>query len=142
VIVLDTNVLSELMRPTPEPNVVIWLDGLPVRDVATTAVTAAELLYGVARLPDGQRKTTLAVEVERLLREEFIERVVPFDVRAAGYYAGIVDARDRLGLPISISDAQIAAICASTGAALATRNAKDFTHTGVKVINPWDTALD
>jgi hypothetical protein len=137
VIVLDTNVLSELARPAPEPRVVTWLDSLAAQDMATTAITAAELLYGVSRLPDGHRKTALAAEIARLLREDFDERVASFDLQAAGYYAELVTARDRLGRPIGVADGQIAAICASRGATLATRNTKDFTDTGVDLINPW-----
>jgi predicted nucleic acid-binding protein len=105
--------------------------------VATTAITAAELLYGVSRLPGGRRKAALADEVAGLLRDEFADRVEPFDVRAAGYYAVLVAERDQLGRPIGTADAQIAAICRAHGATLATRNTKDFTYTGIDLHNPW-----
>jgi toxin FitB len=137
VIVLDTNVISEITRQAPEPGVISWLDALPVAEVATTAITAAELLYGVARLSSGRRKTELAAAVRELLSDDFAGRVLPFDDRAAPRYADIVSARDQLGRPIGIADAQIAAICRSLDAALATRNITDFDETGIELINPW-----
>jgi predicted nucleic acid-binding protein len=138
VIVLDTNVLSEVIRPAPAESVLAWLDALPTIEVATTAVTAAELLHGVARLPEGHRRTALAGAVRALLSEDFDGRVLSFDVRAAAEHAAVVRDRELLGRPISTADAQIAAICRAHGATLATRNTKDFTETGVDLVNPWD----
>jgi len=137
VIILDTNVISELTRPAPTPGVISWLDSLAADDVATTAVTAAELLYGVARLPTGRRKTELAAAVDGLLIDDFQGRVLAFDEAAARRYADIVTARERIGRPIGAADAQIAAICQTIGAALATRNTLDFDGTGLELINPW-----
>jgi toxin FitB len=137
VIILDTNVISELARTDPEPNVVHWLDSLPAAEVATTAVTAAELVYGVARLPDGRRKVSLAETIDALIREEFRDRVEPFDGRAAEQYATVVVGREKKGRPISMADAQIAAICRVCSAVLATRNTGDFRDTGIDLINPW-----
>jgi len=137
VIVLDTNVISELTRNTPEPGVISWLDSLQAAEVATTAITAAELLYGVARLPGGRRKTELAEAVHELLSDDFRGRVLAFDDRAARPYADIVTGRDQLGRPIGIADAQIAAICRVLDAPLATRNTADFEETGIELINPW-----
>jgi toxin FitB len=137
VIVLDTNVISELTRRVPEPGVISWLDSWPAAEVATTAITAAELLYGVARLPSGHRKTALSAAVHGLLADDFHGRVLPFDDRAAPQYADIVSGRDRLGRPIGVADAQIAAICRASGAELATRNTDDFADTGIELINPW-----
>ncbi len=136
-IVLDTNVISELTRQAPEPGVISWLDSLPVAEVATTAITAAELFYGVARLPSGRRKTELATAVHELLSDDFRGRVLAFDDRAAPRYADIVSGRDQLGRPIGVADAQIAAICRGLDAALATRNTADFQETGIELINPW-----
>ena len=136
-IVLDTNVISELTRNTPEPGVISWLDSLQVTEVATTAITAAELFYGVARLPGGRRKTELAAAVHALLSDDFQGRVLAFDDRAAPRYGDIVSGRDQLGRPIGIADAQIAAICLVLDAALATRNTADFEETGIELINPW-----
>lgn len=137
-IVLDTNVISELTRRAPEPGVISWLDALPAGEVATTTITAAELLYGVARLPSGHRKEDLTEAVRGLLDEDFRDRVLPFDGRAAARYAEVVCGREALGRPIGVADAQIAAICRTVDAALATRNIEDFTETGIKLINPWE----
>lgn len=138
-IILDTNVLSELTRKKPEAAVLDWLDALPVAEVATTAITAAELRYGVARLPDGRRKTLLAETIHALLNEDFRGRVEPFDELAAERYALVVSDRDKLGRPITAADAQIAAICHARRATLATRNTKDFEETGIELVNPWRT---
>lgn len=138
-IILDTNVLSELARRTPNEDVVAWLDSLPPSEVATTAITAAELLYGVARLPVGRRKTELADTVRSVLEDEFHGRVEPFDVAAAGHLAVVVSTRDATGRPISVADAQIAAVCRKLRATLATRNVKDFEGAGIAVIDPWDS---
>ena len=137
-IILDTNVISELARTDPEPKVVSWLDSLPVAEIATTAVTAAELLYGVARLPDGRRKASLAETIDALISDDFRDRVKPFDNRAAEQYATVVVSREKKGRPISMADAQIAAICLLHSATLATRNTSDFADTGIDLINPWD----
>ncbi len=137
-IVLDTNVISELARRVPDPGVLSWLDSLEVSDVATTAITAAELRYGVARLSDGRRKRELAVVVRGILAEDFRGRVFPFDERASVRYADIVAGRERIGRPIGVADAQIAAICRDSGAMLATRNTADFEETGIELINPWE----
>jgi len=136
-IVLDTNVLSELMRRRPAARVVRWVDEQDAGTLAITAVTVAELLYGVARLADGVRKVKLAAAMDELVREDFVGRVLPFDVAAAAHYAELVADRDRNGRPISVSDGQIAAVCRSHGAALATRNVRDFDATGIAVRDPW-----
>jgi predicted nucleic acid-binding protein len=137
VIVLDTNVISELTRQTPAPGVLTWLDSLAVAEIATTAITAAELLYGVARLPDGRRKAELAAAVDGLLNDDFQGRVLSFGEPAARRYADIVSHRERLGRPIGVADAQIAAICRAVDATLATRNTDDFEETGIELVNPW-----
>lgn len=137
-IVLDTNVVSELMRKAAEPRVVSWVDGFSAADVLVTAVTAAELMYGVARLPHGRRKRELRIKVEGLLTEDFEDHILPFDAPAASHYADIVSSRERGGRPISMADAQIAAICRHWSAGLATRNVDDFVDTGVDAVNPWE----
>jgi len=136
-IIVDTNVIFELTRLAPAPEVISWLDSLATADVATTAITAAELLYGVARLPDGRHKTELGAAVCGLLSGDFAGRVLPFDKPAADRYAEIVSQRERLGRTISVADAQIAAICSATGATLATRNVDDFEESGIELLNPW-----
>lgn len=138
-IVLDTNVLSEIIRPEPDERVMGWLDSLDPATVATTSVTAAELLYGLARLPDGQRKTALGKAIRGLLYEDLDGRVEPFDTPAAEHYATLVSRREAAGRPISIADAQIAAICRKLAATLATRNTDDFQATGIELVNPWES---
>ena len=136
-IVLDTNVISELARQVPDPGVLSWLDSLEISDVVTTAITAAELRYGVAKLPDGYRKRELAIVIRGILTEDFHGRILPFDESASVQYADVVTGRERIGRPIGIADAQIAAISRDLGAILATRNTADFEETGVELINPW-----
>lgn len=136
-IVLDTNVVSELLRPRPEPVVLRWLDAQNALDLATTAVTSAELLVGIGLLPDGARKRRLEIAVEQVVDELLDGRVLSFDVDAAPHYAEIGATRQRAGRPIDIPDAQIAAICRLHGAMLATRNERDFEGTGISVFNPW-----
>ena len=137
-IVLDTNVISELARQVPDVGVLTWLDSLEISDVATTAVTAAELRYDVARLPDGRRKRELTVVIRGILTEDFHGRVLPFDEGSSVQYADIVTDRERIGRPIGVADAQIASICRDVGAVLATRNTPVFEETGVELVNPWN----
>lgn len=139
-IILDTNVVSELIRPRADATVVAWVDQHPVDDVYLTAITTAELRYGIARLPQGKRRTGLADRVRRVIEEEFTGRVLPFDDQAAHEYAQIVVDREGRGRPISMADAQIAAICRSYRAELATRNTKDFVHTGIAAVDPWEAS--
>lgn len=135
-IVLDTNVLSALIGDRSDRAVVTWLDAV-AESVCVTSVTAAELRLGVALLPSGRRRTRLSADVEAMLADDFADAVLPFDELASGVYAQVVAGRRRLGRPISVLDAQIAAICLSRDAALATRNVRDFEDTGVIVIDPW-----
>jgi toxin FitB len=137
VIVLDTNVLSELIRPTPAPQVVRWVDSQRGADLVITAITAAELRTGVAILPRGRRKITIGRQIERLINDVFGGYVLPFDAESSGHYAGIVATGRRLGQPMSALDAQIAAICRQQEATLATRNVTDFTTAKLAVVNPW-----
>ena len=139
-IVLDTNVVSELMRAEPAGTVVEWVDRLPPVDVFLTAVTVAELLYGIERLPAGRRRRDLAERVDGMLSEDFEHRVLSFDETAAAHFADIVVRRERAGRPINAADAQMAAICRSHGATLATRNVDDFAETGITVTNPWSAS--
>ena len=136
-ILLETNVLSELMRPEPDKKVTEWLDSLDAASVATTAITAAELLYGVGRLPAGRRKQQLSDAVRGLIEEDFDGRVESFDVTAAIHYADLLSDRERAGRPISAADAQIAAICRKLRATLATRNTSDFKDAGIDLLDPW-----
>ena len=136
-IILDTNVISEIFRPSPEPRVVDWLASL-AGDVAITSVTLAELLAGVRRLPDGRRRDELTGRIDAALAPyRGSSSVLPFDDTAADRYADVLVARESRGAPISTADAQIAAICLSHGAICATRNVKDFAHTGIELVDPW-----
>lgn len=137
-IILDTNVVSELMRPHTNPAVLAWVDQHRSDEIYLTAITTAELRYGVARLPAGRRRTELADQLQQVIESDFAGRVHPFDDHAAGHYAEIVAHRDSRGHPISMADGQIAAICRSVGARLATRNTKDFTDTGIDSVDPWE----
>jgi toxin FitB len=136
VIVVDTNVVSELMRPSPSARVRDWVNAQAPDELCTTAITVAEIRCGLERLPRGRRKDSLLAAVTEVFAE-FSEFIQPFDADAAVWYATIVARRDRLGLPIDGFDAQMAAICRTRGAALATRNAEDFRETGIDVIDPW-----
>lgn len=135
-IIVDTNVVSELMRSEPSPRVQGWVRERDVRELKMTAITVAEVLYGIERLPSGKRKTAIRRDAQDVFGR-FADEILAFDAAAAPIYAEIVDRRDRLGAPISGYDAQIAAICRTHGAPLATRNTKDFENTGVQVLNPW-----
>jgi predicted nucleic acid-binding protein len=136
VIVLDTNVVSELMRPSPAAAVLGWLRRQSGSDLYTTAITAAEVRYGIARLPEGRRQDDLASAADEVFAA-FPDQVLPFDDAAASTYAALVARRERLGVPIDGFDGQIAAICRSHRASLATRNIKDFHDTGLALTDPW-----
>lgn len=137
-IVLDTNVLSELLRPAPDARVPAWLATKPRSALFTTTVVRAEIFYGVRMLPDGARKQGLLGAVQAVFDADFAARVLSFDNDAADAYAEIAASRRRTGQPISQFDAMIAAVARSRGASLATRNVKDFVDCGIEVIDPWN----
>lgn len=136
-ILLDTNVLSELMRADPDPHVEHWLGSQPDASIFISVITEAELRYGAALLPSGKRRSALTAEIEVMLRNDFSGRILPFDSQAAQAFAIIAADRRKSGKPISQADAQIAAITRSRGASLAARNVDDFSSCGVEIINPW-----
>jgi predicted nucleic acid-binding protein len=136
-ILLDTNVLSELMRPAPEPVVARWVGAQPSASLFICAVTEAELRFGVGLLRDGKRRDRLTEAIEGVLTQDFVGRILPFDSPAASAYAQIAADRRAAGRPISQFDAQIASIARSRNAILATRNLDDFEGCGVQVTNPW-----
>ena len=136
-IILDTNVLSEALKPLPSLIVLDWLAAQEPSSVFTTTITQAEVLYGIEALPSGKRRTRLLAAVEKMFAEQFGGRILPFDEDAARAFAGMVAVRDAAGRPISQCDAMIAAIARSHRAAVATRNTSDFQHCGIEVINPW-----
>lgn len=138
-IVLDTNVVSELMRAAPAGSVLRWVSQQAPAAVCTTSVTVAEVRYGIARLPAGRRRDLLRAAADDTFAF-FADRILPFGVAAAGQYADVVVEREHAGAPITGFDAQIAAICRAQRVALATRNTDDFDRLGLELSNPWATA--
>jgi len=137
VIIVDTNVLSELMKPSPEPAVRDWARAQDAEELHTTAISLAEIRYGIERLPSGRRRDLLRTTADEVFAA-FADQILPFDATAAQDYATIVTTRDEAGFPIDGFDAQIAAICSLHEGTLATRNVKDFRDTGIHVTNPWE----
>ena len=137
-IVLDTNVVSEMMRPAPDPSVLNWLNTQIAGELWLNSVVVSELLFGIARLPAGARKRQLAETFAAMLEQDFAGRILPFDLEAAVIYAELAAGCEAKGRPVEMADAQIAAICLAQGAKLATRNSKHFE--GLVLVNPWDGA--
>ena len=137
-ILLDTNVISELMRAEPARIVLDWFGNHDAGDLFISAVTEAELRTGVAILPEGQRRDRLQLALDAMIDQDFQARVLPFDSPAAKAYADIAAQRRAVGRPIAEADCQIAAIARAIGAPIATRNVNDFDGCGVRVINPWN----
>jgi predicted nucleic acid-binding protein len=136
-IVLDTNVLSEVMRASPDGRVVDWFASQPAASLFTTALTQAEVFYALMLLPEGRRCDDLFAAARPIFDEDMAGRVLPFDTDAALVYPQIAASRRRSGQPIAQIDAQIAAIVLSRGAMLATRNVRDFVDCGITLIDPW-----
>ncbi|MCF8710436.1 type II toxin-antitoxin system VapC family toxin [Rhizorhapis sp. SPR117] len=137
-IVLDTNIVSELLRPASAPQVIDWLRRQPSTSLFVTSITHAEILYGIAILDGGRRRDELHALATAILIEDYAGQTLGFDEEAASFFAIIAAERRRLGKPISQADAQIAAITRSRGAMLATRNVRDFVDCGIALVNPWD----
>ncbi len=136
-IILDTNVISELMRPKPSDRVRSWVANQPPTELYTTAINEAEILYGIELLVKGQRRQQLLATAESLFTEDLAGRVLGFESDAAREYSKIAAHRRALGALISHADAQIAAIARSHSAKLATRNVQDFADCSITVIDPW-----
>lgn len=139
-IVLDTNVLSELIKPIPTPQVLRWVDDQDSAELTITSITTAELRAGVAVLPPGRRKQTIGRQIERLINDVFGGYVLPFDSSSSSHYADIVATGRRRGRTMSALDVQIAAMCRQHDATLATRNIADFEALKVPLVNPWSEA--
>ena len=138
IILLDTNVLSELMRPKPDAGVIQWLDSQSEDEIWISAVTVGEIRLGLALLPEGRRRQMLTELTEKMFDADFFEKCLPFDYQAARAYAMIVASRNRQGKPITVEDDQIAAIALVGDLTLATRNNKDFRDIeGLHLLNPW-----
>jgi predicted nucleic acid-binding protein len=137
VIILDTNVVSEPLRPAPAQRVVDWLDSQPAEALYLTSISTAELWAGVARLPHGARRQALETSLETLLRRLFAQRRLPFDDAAARAYADLIERAAARGAPLPLADGMIAAIAYAHGFAVATRDVAPFDAAGVKTIDPW-----
>ena len=136
-IVLDPNVLSELMRPQPDQQAMAWANELDPHSVAITAMNAAEILHGIARLPAERRQQGLRRSWEELMSSLFGGQALSFTSEAAHWYGEVVSRRERMARPITTADAVIAATALAHGAQLATRNTADFEAIGLELINPW-----
>ncbi|MEO8022855.1 type II toxin-antitoxin system VapC family toxin [Polaromonas sp.] len=135
---LDTNVLSELMRPTPSPQVLQWMDAQAAQSLYTSAITRAEIELGLALLPKSKRHQALSTQSKAMFEEDFSGRCLAFDESCAPIYGVLVAARTRQGRPISVEDAQIAAVCLAHQKTLVTRNTADFENIeALRMINPW-----
>jgi predicted nucleic acid-binding protein len=137
VIVLDTNVVSEILRHQPDPGVLQWFDAQDPHELWLTSVVAAELMFGIAKMPQGARQRQLAQAMSTMLEQDFAARVLAFDLNCASVYADLVARQQRQGRAIAMADAQIAATCLANAAQLATRNSKHFEELGLTLINPW-----
>lgn len=136
-IVLDTDVLSELINPAPAPRVLRWVDDQNSAELVITSITAAELRAGVAVLPRGRRKETIARQIDRLINDVFGGYVLPFDSASSSHYGDIVATSGRRGRPMRALDVQIAAICRQHDATLATRKGTVFEALKLPVVDPW-----
>jgi len=136
-IILDTNVLSEVLKPAPSEHVLGWLAAQEPSEVFITTVTQAEVLYGIEILPAGERRTRLSGAVAEIFAQDFAGRILPFDEEAAHLFPQIVANRERAGRPISQFDALIASCARFRRAAIATCNTADFEGCGIRIVNPW-----
>lgn len=139
-ILLDTNVLSELMKAKPAPQVLEWVDAQPAEDLLITSITVAEILYGIARMPDGKRKQGLLDVASVMFDEDFAGNILPFDADAAVHYAEIAAQTEAMGRKVDMADAQIAAIALLHDAVITTRNIRHFETLGVTLVDPWSLA--
>ncbi|MBN8897688.1 MAG: type II toxin-antitoxin system VapC family toxin [Rhodospirillales bacterium] len=137
-LVLDTNMLSEIMRPEPERKVADWIVRQQSEELFTAAVCQAEILSGLAVMPSGRRRTELEEAARAMFTDDFDGRVLPFDIEAASAYAKVFAARRNAGRPSGTIDLMLAAIARARGASVVTRNVADFEGVGVAIINPWD----
>ncbi len=140
-VVLDTNVISELIRRSPDPGVEAWVAGNPLEGLYFSAVSEAELRYGAAIVAAGRRRQMLISNIERLLQDAFTNRILPFDGGATRAYADLAARRRSAGRPVAHIDCQIAAIARSRGMAVATRNVRDFQGMDIEIVDPWTAGI-
>lgn len=136
-ILLDTNIISEMMKESPSPNVITWLDQQEATDLFITSITIAEISYGLCVLPEGKRRNVLENAFNKTIKKAFKHRIFYFEESAAHYYGKIMGHRKKIGRPLSVLDGQIAAIALSQGALLATRNTRDFSDCDLELVNPF-----
>ena len=137
-ILLDTNVVSEVMRVAPAPDVLKWLNDSDASDLYLSTITIAEISYGLQILPEGGRRTAIGERFEQFVEQGFSHRVLSFDEPAAFIYGQIMAGRKRIGRPMSVPDGQIASVARTHNLVVATRNVVDFEETGIELVNPWD----
>lgn len=137
-ILIDTNVVSEPWKPTPAPRVVAWIDAQAIETLYLSAITVAEIRFGIAAMPMGKRRTILHDRLEREVLPLFAGRVVPFDLDASQAYADLMARAKVIGQPIGVADGYIAATAASHGFTVATRDTSPFAAAGLSVVNPWE----
>lgn len=136
-VILDTNVVAEMMKPWPSPAVASWLNSQESPTLFLTTITVGEIGYGLRVMPQGQRRLQLEQGFERVLAEAFAGRILAFDEEAARHYGEVMGRRKEIGRPLSVLDGQIASIARARGWAVATRNVRDFVECGVEIINPF-----
>ena len=137
-IILDTNIISELMKVSPDNKVIRWVDDQEITQLFITAITIAEIEYGLNALPAGTRKSMLEVAFNKSIKQAFKYRIHSFDENSAKFYGAIMGKKKALGKPMSILDGQLAGVVRAQGAMLATRNIRDFAHCDIELINPFD----
>lgn len=135
--ILDTNILSELMEPKGAVQVLEWVDTVPRKDLFTTALNQGEILYGIAIMPEGRKRTQFIAAADAMFSHDFRGRILSFDERAAGHFADITARRKRLGRRVGVLDSQIAAIARAHEMTIVTRNARHFQNCDVPIVNPW-----
>ena len=139
-IILDTNVVAEMMKATPTPPVVAWLNDRDASALFLTTITLGEIAYGLRALPLGKRRRQLEEGFEWLVAEAFAGRILPFDEPAAHRYGEVMARRKEIGRPLAVLDGQIASIARANGCAVATRNVRDFVGCGIEIVNPFEAA--
>jgi len=137
-IIVDTNVVAELMKGSPAPSVLSWVNDQETSELFLTTITIGEIGYGLEILPQGKRRLQLEQGFDRVIVEAFTGRILTFDEEAARQYGVVMGRRKRSGRPLSVMDGQIAAIARAKGCAVATRNVRDFVECGVEIINPFE----
>lgn len=138
--VLDTNVISEIMRPKPVPQVAAWIARQPMASLFTVSICQAEILSGIALLPEGRRRSAIEAAARAVFARDFEGRVLPFDSEGATIYADILAARRNAGRPIATIDLIVASVARSQGASVVTRDIGGFDDCGLTLINPWEAS--